>query len=149
MREHPFAQDRPHHIRVEGGALAGGAQFVYTPDARTWAELISIRIRLTTDATVINRRMVVVFGGIADDDYLVAAPMQQIATRVYDYYFGIGVGLQGATINDTFANLSLPIGMRIAAPEQLRTEVVNMQAGDVINLTNLRLRSWIDPVVLG
>lgn len=148
MIQHPFLINRPHHVRVEGGALAGGANFVYTPPVRQWIELITFRIRLTTDATVINRRMVVVFGGIADDDYLVAAPMQQIATRVYDYYFGVGVGLQGATINDTFANLSLPIGMRIQAPEQIRTEIVNMQAGDVINLTNLRYVSWLDPALL-
>ena len=148
MIQHPFLMDRPHHIRVEGGALAPGAQFVYTPLIRTWAEFITVRIRLETDATAANRRMVLVFGGIADDDYVVAAPMQQIATRLYDYYFGVGVGIQGATINTTYANLSLPIGMRIAAPEQIRTEVENMQAGDVIRLTNLRLRSWIDPVVL-
>lgn len=148
MLEHPNTINRPHNVRVEGGALAAGANFVYTPDLRTWAEFITIRIRLDTDATVINRRMVIVFGGITDDDYLVAAPMQHIANRVYDYYFGIGVGLQGATINDTFANLSLPIGLRIQAPEQLRTEVVNLQAGDQILLTNLRLHSWQDPVIV-
>ena len=147
-RQHPFAQDRPHHIREEGGALAAGAQLALGPAQRTWFEFISVRIRLTTDATVTNRRMVIVFGGIADDDYLVAAPMQQIATRTYDYYFGIGVGIQGVTINDTIANLSLPIGLRLGYPEQLRTEIINFQAGDQIMMSNIRYRSWIDPVAL-
>lgn len=147
-RQHPYEINRPHHIREARGAELAGAQLLFSADPRVWVHYISIRIRLTTDGTAANRRMILVFGGPGDVDFAIAAPMQQIATRTYDYFFGTGVPPHGLTINTVTANLALPLGARWQFPEQVRTEIENLQAGDQIMLSRFRYHAWRDPVLV-
>ena len=148
MLKHARPLSHGHMLRVEVGPLGAGTNWSYYPQTRTWVEPVSITIVLATDANVANRRVYVVFGGTTDDDVAIGFPMVQLASSTASYGLYRGIGIEQAAFYDGRALTSLPQGLLIQNPEQVRTEIVNLQAGDVISSVRARFRMWYDPVTI-
>lgn len=148
MIHHPRELDRPHLVREGFGALGAGADIAWTPNVRTHVELLSLRIAFTTDATVANRLMVPIIGPVGNDDFAFPCPVAQIATRSYEYYWGRDVGCFWTANFANYWEGPLPSGLLFSYPEQLRTGIVNIQAGDQITGYTIRYQLWQDPVAL-
>lgn len=136
----------PHHYRIEEGPLTAGADWSYSPDARTWAQINSLVIVLNTDATVATRRMILVMGGVADDDIIIPSRVTQAASLSYQYIFLYNLGFMDATAAASRVLLPLPKKHIIQNPEEFRTEIVGLQAGDQITSVKARVYQWQDPV---
>ena len=148
MLHHPRQLNRPHLGRIEAGALAAGTNLVWTPDPRQHIELLSLKICFTTDGTAINRMMIPIIGPTFQDDFGFPCPVIQVANRTYIYFWGRAMGSFWVA---NFANYwvgPLPTGLLFANPEQLRTDIVNIQAGDQITSYTIRYQAWQDPVVI-
>ena len=148
MIEHPRILNRPHLVRVEAGVLPVATNFTWTPPARQHVELISVTVILSTDATVTNRRMRLVIGGVADDDAIIIASQNQLASTLIPYSFLRGFGYDSGALNLGGHTAGLPLGLLFANPEQLRSEIINFQAGDQITGYNIRYMMWQDPVII-
>ena len=146
MFQQPRPLTMPHHYRVEVGPLTAGNNWTYTPDARTWIQANSIVIVLNTDATVATRRLVLVMGGPTDDDIIIPSRVTQAASLSYQYIFLYNIGFIDATAAASRVMLPLPQKHMIQNPENIRTEITNLQAGDVITAVKARLYLWQDPV---
>ena len=148
MNEHPRIINRPHLGREEVGATPAGANFTWTPPARTHVEIISVFLELTTNATVTTRRVRLVIGGVADDDVMIIATGVQPANQVWRYHFVRGQGsTSGAPAIDGWCS-AWPMGLLFQNPEQLRSDITNLQAGDQITLHTIRYQMWQDPVII-
>lgn len=146
MIEHPRTLNRPHLVRVESAAITAGTEMVWTPPPIQHIELIALRIQLTTDATVTNRRLCIVIGGVHDDDVQLTASGNQAASTIFDYWFLRGCDTMPQVPSTIGWYGPLPLGLIFQMPEQLRTETVNLQAGDQITAYNIRYMTWQDPV---
>lgn len=146
MIEHPRALNRPHLVRVEGGPVAAGTELVWTPPPIQHVEFISIYIEFTTDATVINRRLTIQFGSAFDDDVQLTASGNQSAGIAVPYWFLRGVSTMPQVPSTLGWYGPLPMGLIIQQPEQFRTFIHSLQAGDQITLWKLRYMTWQDPV---
>ena len=149
MIEHPRTLNRPHLGREEVGVTGAGANFTWTPTVRTHVEVISVFMRLVTDATGINRLVRLAIGGIADDDAIILADGFHGPNATYDYWFLRGLGYRSGAPALTGWNGGLPMGLLFSNPEQLRSDVYNLQAGDQITLHTIRYMEWKDPVWAG
>lgn len=148
MNQHPHQLNRPHIMRLDHVGIGGGADLVWRPENRNLIELLSLRITFSTDATVINRMMLPVIGPGGQADFGFPCPVLQAASRTYIYYWGRGMG---SFWTNNFANWwagPLPLGLLFEAPENFRTEIVNIQPGDTIDGYTIRYQLWQDPEML-
>ena len=128
-------------IRVIPGTFPGaGSEIQETvPAQRRWA-LLSFRTTLTTNATVANR-----IAGITLDDganifYAIHNQGAQAAGAVVTYNFALGVQpyIDGANNNQ----LPLPVTAPIKTGYHIRTNSVNLQAGDQYSQAFYEVLEW-------
>lgn len=148
MNEHPRILTRPHYIREAGGPLGGGADFVWTPPARTHVELLSVNIVLTTAAGGVSREMFMFVGPVGANDAAIMCPVPHAASLTKTYWWGRGIGSHWTNVNFSYWLGQLPKGLLFAHPEQLRTEIGHFTGTDQIQHWAIRYRLWQDPVVI-
>ena len=148
MLVHPRTLNRPHFGREVGGPLGAGANLVWTPPARQHIELLSIQIVFTTAIGGATREMCLFVGGAADDDFAIQAPIAQAANSTMTYWFTRGTGSYWTMATGAYYVGPLPEGLLFTNPEQLRTDILNIQGGDIIDNYRIRYQAWQDPVVI-
>lgn len=148
MIHHPRELDRPHLAREAVGVVAAGNNLVWNPAQLTHVEILSLRISFTTDATVANRLMIPIIGPAGDDDFAFPCPVIQVATRSYEYYWGRDLGCFWIANFANYWNGPLPSGLLFQFPTELRTDILNIQAGDQITAYTIRYQQWQDPALL-
>lgn len=137
------------HLGVEaGGPLAAGANLTWMPAARTHILIVTIQFQIICDANVANRFFTMEWGGAADTQFMHILPVALTAGNTYNIYAGIGFNLQLAGFFNFNYTMPLPSDLIFANPERFRTNILNIQAGDVINSYHLRYRQWLDPVIV-
>ena len=111
------------------------------PTRRRWRPQ-SIRIRLTTDATVANRNILLIIDDGTTPLTAITTTTPQTASKSINYYFSnIGAPEINTSPNHSlpFPPLTLPSGYRII------TATENLQAGDDFSAPQLLVEEWIDP----
>lgn len=115
---------------ISGSLVTDGAgpDIIYEVPAGLSVDLHALKITLVTDATVANRRVTVVIERPGAEFWRHNAQVTQAASLTRRYYYGFGAvsDSAGAVIN---YNYSLP-PMRLREGYRIKTEVVNLQAGD-------------------
>lgn len=147
-RQHPYELNRSHRVVVRGGSLGSGVNLSLTPTTRNWAEFLSVTVTLETDANAADRRMVLVMGSIASDDLRIVSPTVQTASKIWSYHFFQGAGQLLDASADNFICLPLPSNIRWQSPDNIRTEMINLQATDHIVNSSIIINYWTDPIVV-
>lgn len=148
MINHPRQLTRPHYVREANGPVGAGANFVWTPPVRTHVELVSLAVTFTTSAGGATRGMRCVIGGAAAEDFNLQVPTIQAVGQTHNYYWGRGIGSYWTTLAYDYWLGTLPKGLLFAFPTQLRSEIISLNALDVIDNWTIRYRLWQDPVIL-
>lgn len=130
------------NIRIETAAPAAGAQFtISVTTGRRW-RFQGLSAQLTTSATVANRRVTFFVDDGSNPIIKMTAPADQTASLTVEYY-AAAYGVQPALASGNHwlpfpDNLYLPFGWRV------RSEVDNMQAGDLWEFISLAVEEWIE-----
>lgn len=136
------ALDAPPLVRyglpelVHGAQPAAGADFVLAITGSFFARLVSLFCRLTTDANVAAREVVVEYRDGAGLRYaLFGAPVTVAASDAVDFSFSAYHGQAEWAVD---GSVLVPLGPQLLLPtHDLRVHVVNAQAGD--QLSDVRL----------
>lgn len=102
-----------------------------------WTRLLSVHVRLVTDANVANRTVLVEYRDDADRRYMLSgAPVVQTASDTIDWTFDVFQGQAEWEIDDTVV---VPLKPMLLLPgHDFRVFVDNVQAGDQLSL----VRFW-------
>jgi len=140
----PYTLGRGIRELVKGDTPAAGADFSLTMEGRYITRLLSVHVRLVSDATVANREVVLEYRNDANLRYeLAGAPVTWPASSTVDYEFNIHQG-QAEWVVDSSVLVPLP---RTFLPEgfNLRIHVVNIQATDALSAIRIYWeRYWTD-----
>lgn len=122
-------QNVPYLRQVLVATPAAGAEWVITGPGQGLWRVVSVAFTLTTDATVANRGVVLV---VDDGTTVIArtgAGAVQAASLTQNYGAAVGThtGAAGTALNVPLHN---PYGVLLQPGWRLRTETVNLQAGD-------------------
>lgn len=133
-------------MRETFGPIAPGVNFGWNPDARTHVELISLAVTLTTAVGGPTREMFCFLGAVGQDDFAILAPIMQPAATTYRYWWGRGIGsFWTAAVQNIWLG-ALPKGLIFQLPAQLRSDILDLNAADVIDSWTIIYRAWEDPV---
>jgi hypothetical protein len=145
---HPLHLNRVQPNKIEPANPAAGANINITVPNRQWTLLTSLKFRLTTDGTAVNRRVILFATSGADIVWALPCPDVQGATSVADYFFWIGHGTPLPAIYDNIWSGPLPSRNLLEGPESFLTSIVNLQAADQISNVYGRSEIWHDTVDL-
>lgn len=146
MIHHSLELNRTQVTRNRVAPLAPGAEFILEPPARRQIEIVSLFIQLDTDATAVNRTMVLEFGPAGQADLQIISPVVQPLNTVYNYYFMPRYGPPNPALYFNTMIMPLPDSYPFSIGEQVRTNIHNMQVGDQILIYTVRYRTWLAPV---
>jgi hypothetical protein len=128
---------------IVGTNPAAGAEFSETvPNGAQW-EILTIRVGLTTDANVANRRPAVQF--ISGGGLVYQAPLFTTIPASSGPALSWGQGMTFESAPGTFLLIAaLPIGLRLVGGDILRSVTENMRAGDDYNAPTILVREWLE-----
>ena len=127
--------------RVVGTAPAGGAECLELTTGLSSNVLTGFFVVLTTDATVANRNVSLMFGGLGSSVYRFRAPTNQTASQVITYRFEPYAGRSGLIGTDMF--VGLPHGLRVDPASQIQTLTSGLQAGDQFSVPQYLLDTLV------
>ena len=131
-------------VSVTGTTPGAGAEISETVPSNARWELLSIKYSLTTSATVATRNTSL----LADDGSNVfwqgtQSGSGQAASLTYQYcHFPGATQVAGQSVIDIFAS---PTGLQLTAGFRLRTNTLNLQAGDQYTAPQYLVREWLTP----
>lgn len=130
-------------VTETGTDPAVGDDWIYTPPANARIQLLSVRCRWQTDATVDNRLLRIGIYDGADRIQQTIAFNTQGASKSFIYYFAIGVNgyEEIATHSRMWGDLGKNMFMQAGDTFQINPS--GMKAGDAINQIYLRYKMWI------
>lgn len=134
------------YTRVGTNPAAGATIAETVPDNARW-ELQSLRIILTTDATVANRQIVIILGDAIRTLLQIIGSATQPASTTYTYECAQGMPFTGA-LAQTIVPLPLPRAFELGPTDRILVGGFNLQAGDDFAAPVLRIREWLDPQVI-
>lgn len=122
---------------VKGDSPAAGAMFSSEIGGGFWTRLLSVHVRLVTDANVANRTVLVEYRDDGDNRYMISgAPVTQAASTTTDWTFDVFQAQAEWTIDDTVV---VPLKPLLLLPgHDFRIFVDNVQATDQLS----RIRFW-------
>jgi len=117
---------------VYGTSPAAAADFVQAIDGKYRTRLLSVFVRLVTDANAANREVVVEYRDASANRFMLSgAPVVVTATDTIDYAFDVWQGQAEWSVDDS---VLVPLKPAILRPtEDFRIHVVNAQAGDQLS----------------
>lgn len=120
---------------------AAGAQAAQVvPDGQIW-ELESVRIVLTTDATVANRTVnVAIYNSAGTATLWTGSDILHTASQGATYYFAPSARQSASFAIGGFAVSPLPYPITLTSGDEIRTRTINMQAGDQLSSITIRYR---------
>lgn len=131
-------------VSLTGTQPAAGAEISEAVPTNARWELLSFKYSLTTSATAATRNTSL----LADDGTNVfwqgtQAGSGQAASLTYQYsHFPGATQVAGQSVIDIFAS---PIGLQLTAGYRLRTNTLNLQAGDQYSAPQYLVREWLTP----
>lgn len=139
----PPLLDAPELLRygppeyVKGDQPAAGAMFSSEVGGGYWTRLLSVHVRLVTDANAADRTVLVEYRDDADLRYMVSgAPVTQPASTTTDWTFD---PWQAQAEWEVDATVLVPLKPLLLLPSHdFRVFVDNVQAGDQLS----RIRFW-------
>jgi len=128
--------------RVDGTDPAAGSEVSHSVPTNAMWELLGIRLQLTTDATVANRRVHIIIddGSVALLDIPVG--LDQTANLTYWYYLFTNAPLLTAAVGRV-VNAPIPPGLRLKEGWRIRTSTTNLQAGDNWAAPRFYVKEWV------
>lgn len=128
---------RTYRTRVVSG-VAAGVDWELRAPGNAWLRVISLVATLTTDATVIDRRVRLVAGDGSNRWFTSISSAAQAAGATVEYGAYVGADTGGSA---TLA-LTLPLpteGLLLRPGHRLQSLTANLQAGDAWTLINVLL----------
>lgn len=117
---------------VKGAQPAAGAEFAEAIGAGYWQRLITVFVRLVTDANVAERTVALEYlDGEGQRCLIAGAPVTQSASATNDYAFQAFVGQSDWSVISTVL-VTLP-PLLLLPTMQWRIEVDNVQVGDQLS----------------
>jgi len=129
---------------IVSGAIAPGVNAgLVVPTHARW-ELLAARVVLSTDVTVVNRRVILHCFGQGLVHFRPSSNLEQAASLAYQYWFSIYPQDRGAPEN---AHICVPLPHKIIIRDtaSVWTDVHSLQAGDQITDFRLLVNEWIEP----
>lgn len=143
---HTLNQLRISPRTVTVSSPAAGANFSYSFESRQWNLVSSISFRLVTDATAVNRQVILVFVSGSNIPVFIPAPGVQTASETVDYSFFIGAGSGYDASDNNVMSAPLPLRNLFEGPESVTSSINNIAAGDQLSRIIIRTEVWHDPV---
>lgn len=133
---------------VFGANPAAGAHFAAEVGQGYWARLLSVHVRLVTDANVANRELVVEYRDVQDQRFaLYGAPVTVPASDTVDYVFSV---FQPRAEWEVDSAVIVPLGADLLYPgTDFRLFVVNVQAGDQLSRIRFQRERFYPPDDVG
>ena len=127
---------------ITGTDPAAGAEISEIVPARTRWRLISIYLSLTTDTTVINRRIRLIIENPTNSLFQIYLSTLQTASATWYYSFS----KISTPETRVFSRIYIPIPTFILPTlSNIRTVTDNLQAGDNYGTPQILVEEWIDP----
>lgn len=141
-RDNPSAINRPLFREIETAAAGAGVEATYTFPNDKFIRILSVKVILVTDGTVLNRSVSLALGSaFVGGLYRIPAPMLQAATLTYSYNWLAGMSFNNAAISNNRFVCGFPHEMIRSPASTIATDTLNLQAGD--NITNFGL-TWLE-----
>lgn len=133
---------------VLGTSPAAGAHFVHADAQGYWWRLLSVHVRLVTDANAANREVVLEYRDIQDQRFdLMGINVTQAASLTGDYVFSAFQPGVVATVNSSSL---IPLHPTLLYPGcDFRLFVVNVQAGDQLSRVRFQVERFYPPDDVG
>lgn len=128
---------------ITGTDPAAGTQILETVPTNARWKLKTLRILLTTNGTVANRRLIVIIDDGAIEIWRVRTPVDQTASTARNYLYSMGRQKDTAFVTDEI-HLPLPDDLVLFQGWRVRTITDNMQAGDNYGPPQLLVEEWIE-----
>ena len=131
-----------------GASPAAGADFVHDDDAGYWWRVLSVHVRLVTDANVQDRELVVEYRDVQDQRFaLYGAPVEQTASTTTDYVFSVWQTRAEWPVD---ASVLVPLGADLLYPGcDMRIHGVNLAAGDQLSRIRFQVERFYPPDAIG
>lgn len=127
---------------ITGTNPAAGAEISETvPTGARW-HVISFHALLTSDATVVTRRIRFFLDDGTNNYYNVTAPTAHSFSTAWLYTWA-NTGMSSGNVSQEQLH-TLPVDNRLAAGHRLRTVTVNLQAGDDWGAPQLYVEEWLE-----
>ena len=141
-RDNVMDLNRPLFREIETGAAGAGVEATYTFPNDKYIRILSLKVILVTDATVINRSVSVSIGSaMVGGLYHLQAPMLQAASLTYEYNWLGGMSYSTNAIANGRWTTGFPHEMIRSPGSDINTDILNLQAGD--NVPNFGI-SWLE-----
>jgi len=138
---HEDMEQAPGRYNVSTGANpAAGAEVSVTIASNQLVRLVSVKIQLVADATVVNRLVQLIVTDSAKNVFRVTALTNQTAGQTITYYFSIGVDRDE---NGNTWVIPLPEDIFAGIAWTIETVTTNLQAGDDYAAPVLVYEEWI------
>ena len=133
---------------VFGANPAAAAHFVFDEDAGYWWRLLSVHVRLVTDANAADRQVVLEYRDIQDQRFdLMGINATQAASLTADYVFS---AFQPGVVATVDSSSLIPLHPTLLYPGcDFRLFVVNVQAGDQLSRVRFQLERFYPPDDVG
>ena len=137
-------QKRGQMVILVSGNPAPGAEASQTTEASSWIIPQSIFARLTTNATVANRRVAILLSVGGTSFMLLASIADQTASQTVSYSWAAGA----TSLNDATTPLqqgSLPLNLLLLPETTISTFTENLQAGDNFTVQTIYAERFLSP----
>ncbi len=140
----PFKSDRYDLLTVQVANPVPGDPVLYTVPDNDVIHIVGVLVRLTTDATVIARRIYISILNVPDRWPIQrsTANIGQDANLAWDYWFSCGVDPVGNTAIDNAHSHRLAFGLQLKGEEILEVSAYQLQPGDLLTDCYIRFYSW-------
>lgn len=131
-------------LRVIAGTSPGaGVEISETVPANARWQVLTFRYQLLTSATVANRQSALLADDGAVNLFYAGGDAVEAASGTYLYSYGTGFApIAGGPTNALGRSLPSPIFLPAGA--RLKTQTINLQAGDQYSAVNYLVREWFD-----
>jgi len=130
-------------VFYDGAAIAlPGAPILYTVPAGLRIRVGSIRVRLTTDANVANRRVILTLNRGGAELLAIVGALAHAASVTYRYQYFVGSVREIAAV-DSYINAPFPPDVDLVGGDIVSIGATSIQVGDQFSEMRLTGRMWI------
>ena len=127
---------------VRGPDPAAGAEVTIRIPAGVRWRVIGLRLVFVTDATAVNRQVDLIIDDRANVMLWIEPPGLQGANYIWG--FNYAPGMPSRALLRTEYVVPLPIPTLLGPEWRIRTNTLNIQAGDTFNSVMLWVEEWVD-----
>jgi len=141
--DHKHSLEGPGNIKlVTGTNPPAGSEISETVPTNARWQILGMRIRLVTDATVVSRRVCIILDDGATVFNVIRATQTQPESIAYNYSLVPGLGFED-TIGISDILIPLPVNLILPQGYRIRTSTINLQAGDNFDAPKMFVMEWL------